>query len=377
MQQAIQPLTQFDSSDNTQNGPLLGDGTTQQLMSQIQSIVSSVVAGMPQDMSGLSDIGITLDPTNPADNQLALDTTTLSAALAKDPTALQGLFATQTTSTDALVTALANANTTPQSGTYGITVTQAATQGSLTGTNTTPITPPTAATQLSINLNGTFASVTVPAGNYTTLSDYATALQGAINGNSTFSAAGSAVNVVANADGTLTVSSTQYGSSSNVEITGTDAASLFGQSSNVGTAGVDIAGSIGGQPAIGSGQTLTASGNNPAAGLAVTVQGSQTGSRGSVSYSSGIATQLMAVMTQAVQVDGSAGATSDGAITSAVSTLQTQITAIEAQESQTQSYIDSVGANYQVEFTQLQTTLASLSSVKSYLQQIFNPTTSS
>jgi len=39
MQTAIQPLTQFDSTDTTQNGPLLGDGTTQQLMSQIQSIV--------------------------------------------------------------------------------------------------------------------------------------------------------------------------------------------------------------------------------------------------------------------------------------------------------------------------------------------------
>jgi flagellar hook-associated protein 2 len=386
MQNAIQPLTVFNASDSAQSGPLLGDGTTQQLMSQIQSIVSSVVAGMPQDMSGLSDIGITLDPTNPADNLLALDSTTLSAALAKSPTALQGLFATQTTATDPLVTALANANSSPQSGTYAITVSQAATQGSLTGS--TPATLPpdtdagatageTAATQLSLNLNGTFASITVPAGNYATLADYATALQGSINGNSTFSAQGFSANVVANSDGTLSVTSTQYGSSSNIEITGTDAAALFGQSSNVGTAGVDIAGSIGGQPATGSGQTLTAEGTGPASGLAVTVQGSLTGSRGSVSYSSGIATQLMAVMTQAVQVDGAAGATSDGSITSAISTLQTQITAIEAQETQTQSYIDSVSANYQTEFTQLQTTLASMASVKSYLQQLFNPSTSS
>ncbi|CAB3778468.1 flagellar filament capping protein FliD [Pararobbsia alpina] len=386
MQTTIQPLTNFNASDSTQNGPLLGDGTTQQLMTQIQSIVSSIVAGMPQNMSGLSDVGITLDPSNPADNQLVLDSSTLSSALAANPNALQGLFATQTTATDALVTAFADANTTPQSGTYGITVTQAATQGSLTGSAPAVLPPDTAAgatagetaaTQLSINLNGTFASVTVPAGNYATLGAYATALQSAINGNSTFSAGGSAVNVIANANGTLSVTSTAFGSNSTVEITGTDAAGLFGQASNVGTTGVDIEGSIGGQPATGSGQTLTASGNNPAAGLAVTVQGSQTGSRGSVSYSSGIATQLMAVMTQAVQVSGQAGATSDGAITSALSTLNSQITAIEAQETQTQSYIDSVSANYQTQFTQLETTLASMQSIQSYLQQIFNPATSS
>ena len=82
-------------------------------------------------------------------------------------------------------------------------------------------------------------------------------------------------------------------------------------------------------------------------------------------------------MTQAVQVNGSGGATSDGAITSAVSTLNEQITAIETQESNTQAYITSVSANYQTEFTNLQTTLASMTSIKSYLQQIFDPTTSS
>lgn len=371
MQTAIQPLTAFDSSDSSNNGPLIGDSTVQQLTSQVQSIVSSVVGGTSKYQQ-LADIGITLDPTT---GQLQLDSTTLESALSTQPSALQALFAVQETATDPLVTAGTVSGSSPTSGTYAVNVTAAATQGVLTGTATPTV--PTAATQLSINLNGTFASITVPAGSYATMSDYAAALQAQINGNSAFTAAGYGVNVSVNSTGNLVVQSTAYGKTSNVTITGTDATTLFGSATNTGTAGTDIVGTIGGYPATGSGQTLTATGNTPTSGITATVLGTQIGSRGTVSYSSGIAQQLTTVMTDAVAVQGSGGATINGSITGAVNTLKDQISQIQTQESNQQAYIDTVSQNYQVEFTALQTTLASMSSIKSYLQQIFNPTTSS
>ncbi|RKP45341.1 flagellar filament capping protein FliD [Pararobbsia silviterrae] len=372
MQAAIAPLTQFDASDSDNNGPLIGNSTVQQLTSQIQQIVSGTVGGSTTYQQ-LADIGITLDATT---GDLDLDSTTLEDALASNSAAFQALFGTMESATDPLVTAGTTGTTTPTSGTYAINVTQAATQGVLTGTASPAV--PTAATQLSVNLNGTFASVTVPAGSYSSLSDYAAALQAAINGNSTYQSDGYGVTVSVDSTGTnLVVTSNTYGSDSTVQISGTDAATLFGSTTNTGVAGTDIQGSIGGYPATGSGQTLTASGNTPVSGITVTVTGSQTGSRGTVSYSTGIATQLTNVMNDAVAVQGTGDATVDGAITGAVDTLKDQVSQIEDQESTQQSYIDSVSAIYQAEFTALQTTLASMSSISSYLQEIFNPTTSS
>jgi flagellar hook-associated protein 2 len=374
LQSAITPLTQFDASDSSNNGPLIGDSTIQQLTSQIQSIVTSQVGGTATYQQ-LADIGITLDPTT---GDLDLDSTTLESALSTSPTSLQALFAVKESASDPLVTAGTTSSTTntPTSGTYAVNVTTAATQGELVGTVSPSV--PTTATQLSVSLNGTFASITVPAQSATaSLSDYAAALQSAINGNSTISAAGYGVTVSVNSSNQLVVQSSAFGSTSNVTITGTDAATMFGSTTNTGTAGTDIAGTIGGYPATGSGQTLTATGSTPVGGLTATVTGSAIGSRGTISYSTGIAQQLTTALTNAVAVSGTDGATSNGSVTGAVNTLKDQISQIESQESTQQSYIDSVSANYQAEFTALETTLASMSSIKSYLQEIFDPSTSS
>ncbi|HTJ92011.1 MAG TPA: flagellar filament capping protein FliD [Pararobbsia sp.] len=369
LQSTIQPLTAFDKDNADDNGALIGNSTVQQLTSQMQSIVASAVGGA-STFQQLADIGITLDPTT---GHLDLDSTTLESSLSKNASAFQALFGIQESASDALVTAGTTGTGTPQSGTYNVNISQAATQGVLTG-SATP-TPPTAATQLSVNLNGTFASVTVPAGSYATMSDYATALQAAINGNPTFSGQDFGVTVSVNSTGNLVVQSNEYGSSSNITITGTDAQTLFGSATNTGTAGLDVEGTIGGYPATGSGQTLTASGNTPVSGLTATVLGTQTGARGTISYSSGIAEQLTNAMNDAL-ADTNSGASSNGSITTAVATLKNQISQIQSQESSQQDFINSVSANYAAEFTALQTTLASMSSIKSYLQQIFNPSTS-
>ncbi|MEJ0003607.1 MAG: flagellar filament capping protein FliD [Pararobbsia sp.] len=373
LQSAIAPLNTFNASNPQADGPLIGNSTLSLLTNQLQSIVSSSVPGL-SDIRQLADIGITLDPST---GDLALNSSTLSSALASNPTSLQGLFDSQFTASDPNALALGPANgTSPQSGTFPVTVTHAATQGSVTS-SVTAATVPTTATSLQVKLDGADSQqINIGAGPFATMADYAAALQSAINSNSTFQANGESVAVSVNASNQLVVTSATFGHTSSVEISGADATTLFGSSDNVGQFGTDIQGTIGGVTATGSGQILTASSGTAAQGLQVQLAGSQTGSRGTISFSLGIVTQMLTTMENATDVQGQNGATSNGAITNAVNTLNQQITSIDQQETATQAFINSVAAINQAEFTQLQTTLAKMATTQSFLQQTFNPTSS-
>jgi flagellar hook-associated protein 2 len=220
---------------------------------------------------------------------------------------------------------------------------------------------------LTVTVDGTQASVTLAAGIYTS-SQLATALQTAINTNSTLQQAGVSVNVTQN-NGVLSVASTSYGSQSSVSIIGAGTAQLFGGSPTT-TTGVDVQGTIGGYAAKGSGQVLTVGNGGPAAGLSIQVAGSSTGALGVINYSQGYASQLNAVVTTATDP-------TSGSIVGATNALNTQITSLQGQETNLQSYISQVQQQYQTQFSALDAMVAQMNSTASFLQQIFNPTTTS
>jgi flagellar hook-associated protein 2 len=356
LQASLQQLTAYNPSGT--NGPLIGDATTMQIQSQLSRIVASALTGTgTSGYTTLAQVGITLN----ADGSLSVDDSKLSSALASNPTQFASLFGTAGSTSNSNVTYLiGGANT--QQGNYAVNITQAATTGTATG-STAFASQSLSGTQLTVTLNGVSADVTVPDGNYTA-DTLATALQAAINTNSTFQAAGLSANVTNNG-GVLTLANTAYGSNSTVAIGGASAAAIFG-SSITQTAGKDVQGTIGGYAATGTGQVLTASAG-AAAGLQIQVAGSQSGSLGTVSYSQGYASQLNALVTS---VTGSSGA-----IASATNTLNSQVSALQQQETSTQAYINQVYQTYQTQFTALSAALVKLQSTSSFLQQTFNPTT--
>jgi hypothetical protein len=85
-----------------------------------------------------------------------------------------------------------------------------------------------------VTVDGVMANVTLAAGSYTP-TQLATALQTAINTNTTLQQAGVSVNVTQNASGELNVTSTSYGSQSSVSIGGTGATQLFGSTQTTTT----------------------------------------------------------------------------------------------------------------------------------------------
>ncbi|WP_207004592.1 flagellar filament capping protein FliD [Trinickia mobilis] len=236
--------------------------------------------------------------------------------------------------------------------------------GGSVSNNSTTI--PAGGIPLSVTVDGTPANITVPAGIYTS-AQLATALQTAVNTNSTLQQAGASVNVT-QTNGILTIASASYGSNSSVMVSGTGAAQLFGSSATAAT-GFNVAGTIGGYAATGNGQVLTMGNSGPAAGLQIQVTGTGTGALGSIRYSQGYASLINSIVTSATNP-------TSGAIANATNTLNTQVSALQNQETNLQSYISQVRQQYVTQFSTLNATVVQLQSTSTFLQLIFNPPTS-
>ena len=357
---SLSQMTSYNATTQTA-GPLLGNPTIAALKNQLAGIFNGSVNGLGGSNSGLtnlSQIGIGLQ----TDGTLAVNSTTLQSALSSNFKGVAALFSSTGNATDSL-TSYITATTNTQAGTYPVNITTAATNGLLVGTlnlnsGSTTI---TANTQLSVNVDGTSAVVSLAAGSYTA-SQLATLVQSSINSNSTFSSDSLAVTASIDSNGFLNIQSNSFGSSSNIslsDVTGTAVSALTGAKS-VGNKGVDIAGTIDGQAATGSGQFLTGASGSPVDGLQIQVAGSATGSRGTVSYSAGYAYQMNNLISSYLTP-------TTGVLANATNGINSEITSLQAQEASMQTQLNDQQTQYQTEFSSLDTVVSSLNSTSSFL----------
>ncbi len=346
--------TAYDASTETA-GALLGDAGVQTVQEGIAQVLGATIPGVSQNLNSLQQLGITFN----SDGSMSLNSSTLQSAITNNPNGVAALFGAIGNTTDSEVNYTTSTSAT-QAGTYAVNITQLATQGTEVGNAAPNLTITTGSNDsLGLDIDGVNATVTIPPGTYTSTS-LAAEVQGLINGSSAISNAGSSVAVTVNSSGALSITSQRYGSASLVDLTGDAAASLMGSTPTM-TTGVDVEGTIGGNPASGSGQVLTGLAGSPTAGLALTVDGGSTGSRGSITYSQGYADQLGSLLTSYLGTTGPITNETAG-INSTISSLQTQITALNQTLAQQQ-------ANYMAEFEALDTTIASLDSTQTYLTQ--------
>ncbi|MGI4984723.1 MAG: flagellar filament capping protein FliD [Janthinobacterium lividum] len=358
---SLSSLTNYDANDSSKNGILLGDSTTRDIKSALQRIVTSSIDG-GNGLNTLADVGIGFSN----DGTLAVDEPTLKSALQDNLTGVASLFGTNGTTTDTGITYL-NAGSGTQAGKYDVRITQAATQGALTGSAAADLEKASAAPlSLTVTVDGTTQNIALPQKAYASAGAAAAALQNAVNGNAAFTASGASVNVSADDQGTLSLTSTSYGAASRVSVAGNGAKTLFGETSLKGSAGVDVKGSIGGFAGTGSGQTLLGQSGTAVAGLSVQAGGDATGPRGSVSYSVGFAAQLFGY------VDNATGTT--GAIANATKTLDTRVSSIGKQITSFQSHLSQVQANYQTQFSALNTLSTKMKTASTVLNAQFNNT---
>jgi flagellar hook-associated protein 2 len=168
------------------------------------------------------------------------------------------------------------------------------------------------------------------------------------------------VTVTADVNGYLSIVSSSFGSSSKVTLGGTNADLLLGAAREPIT-GLDVAGAINGAPATGSGQALTATSGSPAEGIRLQVTGGAPGSRGTVNYSKGYASQFNDLMNTFLGSAGSLTARTDG--------LTKSIASVKKDEDRWSDRLTTKEADLRKQFTALDTKLSGLTSTSTYLTQ--------
>ena len=351
---SIQGVASYNSTSKTA-GPLFGDPMVNNIQTQLNSVLNSSVSGTTTVYDTLASIGVTFQQ----DGSLALNTAQLNAALSANPSDVASLFATVGKATDSLIQYTGSSAST-QPGTYAVNVTQVATQGTLVGSAAPGLTITAGSNDtLNLSVDATPLTLTLPSGTYASAGALATQLQSQINGSSSLQAAGVSVAVTVNASGDLSLQASNYGASSYVTVTGGNGSAGLLGSTPVQTYGLNVTGSINGTAATGSGQVLTST-SGSSNGLSLTVTGGSTGSRGTVSYSQGIASQLNTLATSlADPVNGPITAEING-LNATVNNLGSQITNWQMRLVQIQQSLTS-------QYTALNVMLGTMSQTSSYL----------
>ena len=354
IESGISTLTSYDATSNTA-GTLNGDSTTRLISTRLQSLIATVVP-TGGSISNLNDLGITFG----SDGQLKLDTTKLASALASDPNSVSKIFAKTGTTTDALVS-YADSTSNTQSGSHALSISQIATQGSLTGSTSAGLTITAGVNDsIDVTLDNVTSTITIPPGTYSDASSLATVLQSKINGTTAFSTVASSVNVSAT-NGVLSIGSNRYGSASAVKIAGNGGSGLFGTTPTA-TTGLDVAGTLDGIAFNGAGQTVIGATGTSAEGLKLTITGGATGPRGTVALTRGIAASVSDSLTQFLDP-------TSGLLTSATAGLNKSITDIKSQEDAWTPRLDAIRAQYTAQYNAMDALVASLNSTGTYLTQ--------
>ena len=351
----LKNLSAYDAATK-QSAILQGDFTVISLQSSIRSALTSALTSTGGAYTNLSQIGVAFQK----DGALALDAAKFQTALDNAPNDIAALFAAIGKATDAAVSYVSATDKT-KAGTYALTVTQLATQGSQAGSAAANLTITAGVNDtFTVLVDGESASVTLAAGIYASASDLAREVQSKINGASAISAAGASV-AVSESGGVLTLTSARYGSESGVQITSGNAlAGLLGATPSA-TAGLDVQGTINGVAASGSGRFLSDVSSSGSAGLKIEVTGGALGARGSIHYSRGYAATLDKLVQSFLA--------SDGAISGRRNGIDESIKSIGKRREEMERRLVDVETRLRAQFTALDTLLGKMSATSTFLTQ--------
>ncbi len=373
LQDVFKTLGSYDntpSKDNPASGSLKGDSTLRMLKDQVRNMITQPL-GASGPFSSLADLGI----LTKRDGTLEFDAAKLDQALNANPEAVGKLFAASMTATDPLVQYVGSNAKTPE-GTWNLFVSQAAGQATLSGTSLgtgagANITIDGTNNTLQVSVDGTQTAVlNLAAGTYSK-TQLASLIQNAINNDANVAAKGSKVQV--RYDGTndaFVILSDKYGSASKISL---DAGTLLssgvvGWTSGSSATGQDVGGQIT-DPVTGNTYTFTGQGKKVRVsdyalaglpkGLEFTIDGSATGSRGTISFKRGVVDKMVQQFTKWVSADGIVGQKLDN--------LHKKDQQYQEQQKKIDERYQRLELRYRIQFGQLQSVLSSMKQTQASL----------
>lgn len=146
-------------------------------------------------------------------------------------------------------------------------------------------------------------------------------------------------------------------SSGDKTVSGTYAVNI----SQAGSSSQDVAGTLNGVNAIGSGNTLTGAFGENSAGLKLSILGSATGDRGTVTFSRGLAGELSSMLDSWLDSDAALATRTDG--------LQSSIKSLNKKADDLSAKLPSLEASYRAQYAKLDALLSSMQNQSSALTQ--------
>ena len=205
----------YRGSSSEEAGELSSDPIIKSLKQKIESFTSSALSGFGSNDVYLSNLGVRTNK----DGSLSLNSNTLKKELLSNPASLDAIFNSMYSSSSTLLSVSGGDNKPPVAGAYAFTMT-AFVAGSVSGLVDTDTTPEVTSSNNTIQLTvdgTTSGTITIPASHYSSQEALATAIQTAINADSTLSAASKAVTVTYS-NSTYNITSNTKGSSSSISI---------------------------------------------------------------------------------------------------------------------------------------------------------------
>ena len=205
----------FRGSSTKDTGELSDDPIINSVKKRINSLTSNSLSGFGANGVYLSNLGVRTEK----DGLLSLNTTVLKTELKNNPSSLDAIFNSMYSASSSLLSVSGGSSSAPVAGGYSFVMT-AYISGNIAGLTSADTSPNVTSSNNTIQLTvdgTTSGSVTVPSAHYSSEAAMATAIQTAINGDSTLSAAGKSV-IVTHSNGHYSISSGSIGSATSIAI---------------------------------------------------------------------------------------------------------------------------------------------------------------
>ena len=225
----------FRGDSSNDKGELADDTVINSLKKQIDSLTTSALPGFGSSSVYLSNLGVRTERSG----LLSLNTTVLENTLENNPSSLDAVFNSMYSAGSSLLSVSGGSNSNPTAGTYAYVMTPYV-SGAVTGLVSNDTTPGVTSSDNTINLtvDGTASgTITIPSAEYSSEAALATAIQTAVNADSTLTSAGKSV-VVTHSNGSYSITSSSTGSTSSMVVSGIGS-NLDGFLKLIGTTDVD------------------------------------------------------------------------------------------------------------------------------------------
>ena len=204
----------FRGSPTEDAGDLANDPAVKAVKTQIDNLIRSSLTGFGSNGVYLSNLGVRTNK----DGTLNVNSTLLKNELTRNPSSLDAIFNSMYSSTSTLLSVTGTVRP-PTAGSYDFSMT-AYVAGAITGLVDTDTSPEVTSSDNTIQLTvdgTTSGTITVPASHYSSQGALATAIQTAINSDSTLSSAGKSVTVSFN-NSSYSITSSTKGATSSIAI---------------------------------------------------------------------------------------------------------------------------------------------------------------